>query len=99
MDDDELWREVGREAAAGEFESARFEVEVALYDIIVGTMYEGGDPSPEQIRDARMALNHTRRLLETRIAPIAGCEPWGDPLPDIPFGRARDVYHLGDPDE
>ncbi|QLH80987.1 hypothetical protein [Halosimplex pelagicum] len=99
MDDAELWREVGRKSAASELDEARFGVEEALYDILMNTMYQGGDPTPEQIRDARMALNLAYRILETRIAPIAGCEPWGGPLPDIPSGKARETYHLGSSDE
>jgi hypothetical protein len=98
MDDTDLWNEVGREAAASELDSARFEVEAALYDIVIDTMYSGADPTPEQIREARMALNLTRRVLEQYIAPAAGCQPWGDPVPDMPFGRAREAYHLGESD-
>jgi len=96
MDDAELWREVGRVAAADELEEGRYDVESALYAITVETMYSGGDPTPEQVREARMALNFAYRVLEEYIAPAAGCEPWGDPVPDMPYGRAKEVYRLGD---
>lgn len=99
MDDAEKWREVGRRAAADELEDGRHDVQAALFDITVDTMYSGGDPTPEQVREARMALNFTRRVLESYIAPAAGCQPWGDPVPDIPFGRVREVYHLPDSED
>lgn len=96
MDDAELWRKVGRNAAADELEEARHDVESAMYDITIETMMRGGDPTPEQIREARMALNFAHRVLEEYIAPAAGCESWGDPVPDMPHGRAKEVYHFGD---
>lgn len=94
MTDDEpdLWEEAGRKAAAARLEESRYDVEAALYDITVDTMHRGGNPTPEQIREARMALNLARRVLETTIAPAAGCEPWDGPLPDIPFHKYRELH-------
>lgn len=96
MDDADLWREVGRKAAAMEIEEGRCDVEAALHDITVDTMFRGGDPTPEQIREARKALNFARRVVEEYAAPAAGCDSWGGPMPDIPYGRASEVYHLSD---
>lgn len=94
MDDAEKWREVGREAVGMELEDARYDVESALYAITVDTMFKGGDPTPEQVKEARMALNLAHRILEQYVAPDAGCELWGDPVPDMPYGRAKEAYHL-----
>lgn len=80
---------VGRKAAADELSEGQYMVEGALHDIIMETMYEGDDPTPEQVREARAALNRTQRVLKQYIAPAAGCDPWGDPVPDIPHGRGR----------
>ena len=91
MDHAELWREVGRDAVAGELSEGQFAVEAILHDIIMDTLREGEDPTPGQVREARMALNHTRRVLEQYVAPAAGCEPWGAPVPDIPYGTLREV--------
>ncbi|QLH78655.1 hypothetical protein HZS55_15765 [Halosimplex rubrum] len=94
MDDAEKWREVGRKAVGMELEDARYDVESALYAITVDTMFRGGDPTADQVKEARMALNLAHRILEEYVAPAAGCEPWGDPVPDMPYGRAKEVYHL-----
>ena len=92
MDSADLWQTVGRKAVADELGEGQFMVERALRDITMGTMYEGADPTPEQIRDARAALNRARRVLEQYAAPAAGCEPWGQPVPNIPHGRVREVW-------
>jgi len=94
--DAELWNEVGREAVGMELDGARFDVEKITRELTMKTLYQDDDPSAEQIREARMAMNRCRRVLEEYVAPPAGCEPWGDPVPEMPYGRARDVYHCGD---
>jgi hypothetical protein len=99
MDNAELWRTVGRKAAADELSEGQYMVEAALHGIIIETMYEGDDPTPEQVREARAALNRTRRVLEQYIAPTAGCVSWGDPVPDIPHGRVRGVWGCVSEDE
>lgn len=87
----ELWDRVGRKAAAMELEGARYDADDALHSLTVETMFRGEDPTPEQVREARRELNHVRRVLEQYIAPAAGCEEWGEPVPDMPYSVYRDV--------
>jgi len=82
----DLWVRVGRKAVARELDGARHDVDTALHDVAVDTMYHGEDPTPEQVRAARRALNEARARLEESVAPAAGVEPWGDPPADVPMG-------------
>lgn len=99
MDSSEAWDEVGRAAVKSEVEAAYFDVEYAIDDITRELM-EGHEPDREDVVEARVALNTLRRLLEERVAPVADCDEWGDPVPDLPAGRVWDVYYGGErPDE
>jgi hypothetical protein len=90
VDDDaeatELWERAGRKAAAMQLVDAHHDVDEALAALTDATMLVGEDPSPEQVRTARRALNAARWALEAYAAPAAGVEPWGDPPPRIPTG-------------
>jgi len=70
----DLWDRVRRQAAAMELEGARYDAGDALHSLTVETMFRGEGPTPEQVREARRALNHVRRALEQYIAPAAECE-------------------------
>jgi len=94
MSDGEKWRAAGRDAAAMAFDDARHEADRRGYELVMA-MYDGDDPTPDDIRALRMALNEQRRLLENLLAPAAGCEPWADPVPDMPYGRGWGVYGEG----
>jgi hypothetical protein len=87
----ELWDRVGRRSAADALGNARYDVDEAMEMLTVETMFQGEDPSPEDIRAARLALNTARRVLEEFVAPAAGCEEWGDPIPEMPYGRYREI--------
>jgi hypothetical protein len=82
----DLWDHVGRHAAAMELVDAHHDVGKALGELTEETMLVGEDPSPEQVRTAREALNAARWALGQYAAPAAGVEPWGDPPPRIPMG-------------
>ena len=87
----DLWERVGRKAAAQELEGARYDVKDSLHALTVETMFRGDDPSREQVVAARRALNDARRILEEFIAPAAGAESWGDPVPEVPMGVLWDM--------
>jgi len=87
----DLWDRIGREVAANQLEDCEREVSDALYAIVKAMAFHGDDPTPEQVRNARVALNQARYTLEESIAPAAGCEQWGDPLPEMPVGRLQDL--------
>lgn len=87
----DLWDSIGRKAAAEQLEDSEYEVADTLRAIIETMSYDGDDPTPEQVRDARVALNQARYTLEESIAPAAGCEQWGDPLPEMPVRRLQDL--------
>jgi hypothetical protein len=92
----DLWDRSGRMAAAMELEDARYDVDEAIEILTVETMFQGDDPSPEDIRAARQALNKARRVLEEFVAPSAGCEEWGEPVPDMPYGRYWEIAGCSD---
>jgi hypothetical protein len=94
----DLWDRVGRKAAAMEVEGARCDVDEVMEELVVETMFQGDDPTPEQIRAARRALNGARRALEEYVAPAAGCDEWGDPIPEMPYGRYREIAGCSDAD-
>ena len=82
----DLWERAGRHAAAMKLVDAHHDADDAYYALTEETMLVGEDPSPEQVRTAREALNAARWALEQYAAPAAGVEPWGDPPPRIPMG-------------
>jgi hypothetical protein len=82
----DLWEQSGRKAAGMQLVGAHHDVEEILFEVTAETMLVGEDPTADQIREARMALNTARRVLEEFVAPAAGEEPWGEPMPDIPVG-------------
>jgi len=90
VDDDveaaELWERAGRKAAAMQLVGAHHDLDDAFAALTDRTMLVGEDPSPEQVRAARRALNAARWALEAYAAPAAGVDPWGDPPPRIPNG-------------
>jgi len=85
-EDRDLWDRVGRKAAAMQLADAHHDVDEALYTLTEETMLVDEDPSPEQVRAARRALNAARWALEEYAAPAAGIEPWGDPPLRVPMG-------------
>lgn len=97
--DTDLWDRAGRKAVAMELEAACNDAVGAVEEVGANTMLQGEDPSPEQVRAARRQLNDLRRILEEFVAPAAGCDEWGDPLPEIPHGRYREVAGCADDDD
>jgi len=86
------WEQVGRDAVAGELVEARYAVEEEFREL-EATLRDGGELDAGSIRDARMALNQARRVLERHIATIAEeAEPWGNHVPSMPASRAHEVY-------
>lgn len=94
--DGDQWEQAGRRAAAMTLQTARHDAEDALEDLATDTMCRGDDPTPEQVRQARRSLNELRRVLEEYVAPAAGCEPWGQPVPDVPYYRLREIVGCSD---
>jgi len=78
MDDAKKWRETGREVVGMELEDARYDVGSALYAITVDTMFQSGDSTPGQVKEARMALNFGHQFLEQYVTAALGCKPCGD---------------------
>jgi len=87
----DLWARVGREAVGNQLNGARHDVEAVMHDIAVETLFAADDPSPEQVRKARQALNEARWILEEFVAPAAGVESWGDPPMRVPMGVLWDL--------
>lgn len=90
-DDVDRWERVGRELAAQECGRRRADVDDQLY-ALERTLREGDAVEPEDVEEARHALNALRQLVEDRLAPLAGVEPWGSP-PPMPYGAAREHYN------
>lgn len=86
------WEQVGRDAVAGELAEARFAVDEELR-ALEKALRDGDDVDAQAVRDARMALNQARRVVERHVATIVDdTEPWGTHLPSLPAGRAHEVY-------
>jgi len=77
--DGDVWERVGRAAVATELTDARGDLNDILHDLVDGVDGHLEDPSPDQIQQARRALNRAEYVLEERLAPIAGAEQWPDP--------------------
>ena len=88
------WEHVGRKLAADECFGRRCDVEDEIRSL-ESTLREGDDIEPGDIEDARRAMNALRRLVEHQLAPLAGVEPWSSLPPDMPYGVAREHYHIG----
>jgi len=85
------WEQVGRDAVAGELTEARYDVDGAFREL-EETLRDGEQLDERQVRDARMALNQARRVLEEHVATVTdGTTAWGEPVPDMPYGVYRRV--------
>lgn len=85
------WEHVGRTAVAGELGEARHDVDGSFRDL-ASTLRGGEELTEQQVRDARVALNQARRVLEEHVATVAdGAGAWGDPVPSMPYGVYKDV--------
>lgn len=85
------WEHVGRDAVAGELVEARYDVDGAFREL-EKTLRDGERLDERQVRDARMALNQARRVLEEHVATVTeGTTAWGEPAPDMPYGVYRRV--------
>lgn len=85
------WEQVGRDAVAGELVEARYEVD-GVFRELEEALRDGGQVDERQVRDARMALNQARRVLEEHVAVATdGTSAWGEPVPDMPYGVYREV--------
>lgn len=89
----DVWEGVGRDLAATEVDRRRAAVENELYDI-ADRLRTGEELRPEDIDQARRALNDLRRLVEDQLAPVAGVEPWAQHPPSMPFGVVREHYSI-----
>ena len=95
--DDEAWTYVGRELLHSELAERRYAVSDAFQDaedalaVIEDEEYVG-ELEAEDIRAMRRELNHARRIVEEYAARVADdVEPWGEPVPSMPYSVYRDV--------
>jgi len=85
------WEDVGRHAVRGELFDAREDVADAFRQL-EETLWTGEPIDEDEVREARVALNRARRVIEQYVATVAdGTEPWEQPLPDVPYGRLWEV--------
>ena len=97
MSEDNQLEDIGRQLLLERMHSHEGSVSEAFYSLI--DAYESGkEPTEEEIREARMAMNEARRFLEEFAAPSAGVEPWSSNPPPMHVGDARRFYG-GDVDE
>lgn len=94
-DDTDPWETVGRRALASDIETTRMDVNDAL-DSLAEAVRDGHDITPEDIVEARIALNAARRTVEDFVAPVTpSAREWGSPPPSIPRGRVDEYYGTG----
>lgn len=95
----EGWDQVGRELLSRELDEQRMELNAALHDTVDtlrqldenGEKYSG-ELTAEDVVELRRRLNRTRRIVENYAARMTvGVEPWGDPIPDMPYGAYPEV--------
>ena len=95
----EGWDQVGRELLCRELDEQRMELNAALHDTVDtlrqldedGKKYSG-ELTAEDVVELRRRLNRTRRIVENYAARMTvGVEPWGDPIPDMPYGAYPEV--------
>lgn len=91
-DDSTQWEAVGRRAVSTQLNEARFDVEGVLREL-AGDLRDGENIDVSDVRDARIALNTARRVLEEQVAPVAGGEPWSEPVPEIPMWKLWELSH------
>ena len=85
------WEHVGRDAVTGELVEARYDVDDVFRDL-EETLRDGEQLDERQVRDARMALNQARRVLEEHVATVTDeTTAWGEPVPNMPYGFYRRV--------
>ncbi|WP_136690052.1 hypothetical protein [Halorhabdus amylolytica] len=92
------WEDVGRGLLRSELGKARTELVEASHDV-EDTLRKGEAVTHEQVRQLRLALNHARRCVEDYAAPVAGVEPWGDPVPPIPYRVMHESIGRGSTDD
>jgi len=93
------WDQVGRELLHGELAEQRFaldaafrDAEEALYGEFDGEGRYAGELDAEHVIELRRCLNRARRVVENHAARVTdGVEPWGEPVPDMPYGVYREV--------
>lgn len=89
----EKWDRAGRDAVANLVEIAHFDVDGQIRDLVFAMRGpDGDDPTPEDVREIRGAVNELRRHVENHLAPAAGLEPWRDDPPHMPKRAAREHY-------
>jgi len=96
MTDEDMptWEAIAREAVAEDLRGRSNDVEAALFDL-AETFQFGEEPTPDQVLNARRALDQARRVLEDRVVPVVdGVEPWDRPIMCMPYGAVREHYNL-----
>ena len=84
-DREDPWETVGRSLLTRELGNRRAELEDAFYDA-AEALRTGEEITREDVLALRVALNKARTRVEEDLAPVAGVEPWGEPVPQVPMG-------------
>jgi len=93
------WETAARDAVSEDLRSRGDDVRAALYDL-ADRLFAGEDPTVEDVREARQALDVARSVVEDRAALVVDdVEPWGQPVMSMPYGAAREHYRIDDGDD
>ncbi|PSP83299.1 hypothetical protein BRC96_08980 [Halobacteriales archaeon QS_6_64_34] len=92
------WDHVGRQLLHAELAECRFALDAAFHEaeealaVLNANDEYAGDLDPEHIIELRRCLNRARRNVENYAAPVTdGVEPWGEPVPSMPYGKYREI--------
>lgn len=85
------WERLARHLAQDQCHDNRAALEDE-FRALAKTFRTGEEITPEDVRELRRVLNKTRRFVEESVAPVAGCEPWGQPVQSMPAARAQELY-------
>lgn len=90
----EVWETVARDAVSEDLRMRADDVRAALYEL-ADVLWRGDEPTSEDVRQARQALDRAHAVVEDRAALVVdGVEPWGQPVMTMPYGAAREHYRI-----
>ncbi|KOX92138.1 hypothetical protein [Halorubrum tropicale] len=84
------WEAGGRRMLQSRAGMLRSQITDAFYDVEEAAR-SGEEITEEEVRELRSALNQARIHVEEELAPIAGVESFGGPLPMFPNRALREM--------
>lgn len=84
------WDDAGPELLAGALRREIDELEGAV-GRVQSDVLASGRVTPEHVTELRTAIDGIQSIVEGRMAPMAGREPWGDVLAEPTYGQLAEA--------